>query len=95
MEFKTSASAADRARRQLFIGSGGVTLCGQRLPRPGGDVRLGRRGRDAVRRGRTAHDDGEDTQDQVRRHTGAQRPARYRRDGVKRWESGRGAAPLR
>ena len=60
----SSASAADRARRQLLVGSGDVTLRGQRLPGSAADVRLGRRGRDAVRHGRTPHDDGEDTQEQ-------------------------------
>jgi hypothetical protein len=57
------AHAADRARRQLLDGSGDVTLRGQHLPGPAADVRLGRRGCNAVRHGRTPNDDGEDTQE--------------------------------
>jgi hypothetical protein len=47
--------------RQLLAGSGDVTLRGEHLPGPAADVRLGWRGRDAVRHGRTPHDEEEDT----------------------------------
>jgi hypothetical protein len=50
--FVNALYAADRARRQLLVGCGDVTLRGEHLPGPAADVRLGRRGRDAVRHGR-------------------------------------------
>jgi hypothetical protein len=46
--------------RQLLAGSGDVTLRGQHLPGPAADVRLGWRGRDAVRHG---HDKNHSNQD--------------------------------